>query len=161
MLQPVELRMDLLIHTLIAVADTYCDYASEEIQVLVAIGVPDVLIFGVRNHERRLVVVKNGREQVLAIGKNHFFFGHRNRIRQVAGERRGKKAVREIDEGYGQFGGEIVFRLSSSRTCSEGTERQFPHLRSGLDGRCGVRRVKSASQSWVISAQAKAEQTDG
>jgi len=47
---------------------------------LVAVRVPDVLVLGMRNHQRRLVIVKNRREQELAVGENHFFFGHRIRI---------------------------------------------------------------------------------
>ena len=47
-LQRIELLMHLGIHLIVAVADADGDDSAEEIQVLVAVGIPDILIFRVR-----------------------------------------------------------------------------------------------------------------
>ncbi len=46
-LQLVDLRVNLGVHLVVAMADADGDDAAEEIQILVAVGIPDVLIFGV------------------------------------------------------------------------------------------------------------------
>ncbi len=75
-LQAIDLRVQLPVHVLIAVADADGDDAAEEIQILIAVGVPDVLILGPRNNERFLVVVEDGRKEVVAVRENDLFFGH-------------------------------------------------------------------------------------
>ncbi len=75
-LQPVHLRVHLAIHLFIAMADADGDDAAEEIQVLIAVGVPHVLILGVRDHQRLLVVMEDGGEKVVAIGEENVLFGH-------------------------------------------------------------------------------------
>jgi hypothetical protein len=49
---------------------------AEEIQVLIPIGVPNVLILGARNDERLFIIVENGRKEVVPIRENDLFFGH-------------------------------------------------------------------------------------
>ena len=53
-LQLVDLLVNLSIHRLVAMADADGDDAAEEIQILIAVGVPDELILGVRDDQRLL-----------------------------------------------------------------------------------------------------------
>ena len=75
-LQLVDLRVQLLVHLFVAVADADGDDAAEEIQILIAVRVPHVLIFGVRDHQRFFVVVEDGGEEMVAVGEQDVFFGH-------------------------------------------------------------------------------------
>ena len=75
-LQAVDLRVQLLIHLFVAMADADGDDAAEEIQVLIAVGIPDVLILGVRDDQRLFVVMEDGGEQMVAVGEDDLFFGH-------------------------------------------------------------------------------------
>jgi len=57
-LQRVHLAVDLGVDFLIAVAHADGDDAAQEIQVLIAVGVPDVLVLGARHNERLFEVMK-------------------------------------------------------------------------------------------------------
>ena len=76
MLQPVDLGMQLFVHVVVAVTDADGDDAAEEIQILISIGVPHVLILGVGDHQRFLVVVEDGGEEMVPVGEEDVFFGH-------------------------------------------------------------------------------------
>ena len=67
--------MDLGVHLVVAVADADGDDAAEEIEVLVAVGVPDVLILGARDDQRFLEVMEDGGEEEFLVGEDDFFFG--------------------------------------------------------------------------------------
>jgi hypothetical protein len=69
MLQTVDLRMQFAIDLVVAVAHAHGDDAAEKVQVLIAVGVPNVLVLGVGDYQRRLVVVKDSRKKVLALSK--------------------------------------------------------------------------------------------
>ncbi len=66
-LQAIHLGMHLAIYVVIAVADANGDDAPEEIQILIPVRIPHILIFGVRNHQWFLVVVEDGREKIVAV----------------------------------------------------------------------------------------------
>ena len=76
-LQRVELAVHLGVHLVVAVPHAHRDDAAEEIQVLVAVGVPHVLVLGARHHQRLLVVMEDRGEQEFLVGENDFVFGHR------------------------------------------------------------------------------------
>src|SRR6185437_8033220 len=67
-LQGIELLVKFGVHFVVAVADAHCDDAAEKIEVLVSIGIPDILVFRMRNHERLLIVMKNCGKEELLIG---------------------------------------------------------------------------------------------
>ncbi len=75
-LQPIDLRVHFPVHLFIAMADADGDDAAEEIQVLIAVGIPNVLILGVRDDQRFLVVVEDAGKQVLALREKDLLFGH-------------------------------------------------------------------------------------
>ena len=75
-LQAIHLRVQLAIHLVIAVAHAHRDDAAEKIQVLIAVGVPNVLVLGVRDYQRFFVVMEHAREKVLALSQQDLFFGH-------------------------------------------------------------------------------------
>ncbi len=76
MLQTIDLRVQLAIHLFIAMPDADRDDAAEKIEVLIAVGIPNVLIFGVGDDQRVLVVMEDGRKKMVAIGEEDLFFGH-------------------------------------------------------------------------------------
>jgi hypothetical protein len=75
-LELVHLRVNRLVHLFVAVTDAHGQDAAEEVQVLVAVGIPDELVFGSGQHQRLAEVVENSREQTLLVGQNDFFLGH-------------------------------------------------------------------------------------
>ena len=66
----------LALTVVVAVADADGDDAAEEIEVLVAIGVPDVLIFGMRDDQRFLEVMEDRREEEFFLREKDFLFRH-------------------------------------------------------------------------------------
>ena len=82
MLQLIHLRVHRRVHPVVAVADADRQNAAEEIQVLVAVGVPDELILGAREHQRFAIVVEHRRKQAFLIRQNDFVFGHAVRASQ-------------------------------------------------------------------------------
>ncbi len=68
--------MDLAIHLVVAMADADGDNAAEEIEILVPVRIPDVLVFAARDHERVFVVMKNGRIKVVTMSEQDLFFSH-------------------------------------------------------------------------------------
>src|SRR5687767_6837717 len=76
MLERIELLVDFRVDCLIAVADAHGDNAPEEIEVLVSIGIPNILVLGARNHQRLLIKVEDAREQEFLIRENNFGFCH-------------------------------------------------------------------------------------
>ena len=52
MLQLIHLRVNRRVHPVIAVADAHRQDAAEEIQILVAVRIPDELVLGPRDHQR-------------------------------------------------------------------------------------------------------------
>ena len=66
----------LAFHLIVAMAHADGENAAEEVQILVAVRVPDELIFGMIQNQRLLEVMEDGREQKILIGENDFFFGH-------------------------------------------------------------------------------------
>ena len=75
-LQRIHLRVELRVDAVVAVADADRHDAAEEIEILVAVGVPDVLVLGARDHQRLLVIVKDRGKQKLPIGQDDFVLGH-------------------------------------------------------------------------------------
>jgi hypothetical protein len=75
-LQRIDLFVDLGIHLIVAMADAHGDDAAEEIEVLVAVGIPHVLILGARYDERFLVEVEDAREEEFLVRENDFVFSH-------------------------------------------------------------------------------------
>jgi hypothetical protein len=57
-------------------AHAYGDDAAEEIEVLVAVGIPHVLILGARDYERFFVEVEDAREEEFLVRENDFVFSH-------------------------------------------------------------------------------------
>jgi hypothetical protein len=53
------------------------DDTAEEVEILVAVRIVYILILGVGNDQRILVIVKYRGKQKLALGEQNFFFGHR------------------------------------------------------------------------------------
>lgn len=76
MLQRVDLFVQFPVYFVIAVPDAHRDDATEEIQILISVGVPNVLILCVRNDKRFFEVVKNGREKEIPAGEDDIVFGH-------------------------------------------------------------------------------------
>src|SRR6266852_2150187 len=68
--------MDLAIHFVVAMADADGDNAAEEIEILIPVCIPDVLVLAARNHQRVFVVMKNGRIKVVSMSEQNLFFGH-------------------------------------------------------------------------------------
>ena len=75
-LQLAHLFHDLLVHGLVAVADADGDDAAEEIEVLVAVSVPDELVFGAFDDQRLLEVMEHAGEQVALAGKDDLLLCH-------------------------------------------------------------------------------------
>ena len=76
MLEPIHLLVYRPVHLLIAVTDAHRQDAAEEIQILVAVGIPNVLVFRSGQHKRLAEVVENRREQAFLVGQNDFLLGH-------------------------------------------------------------------------------------
>src|ERR1039457_5850121 len=68
-LQGVHLGVDGAIHTVVAVAHTDGEDATEEIQIRASGGVVDELVFGARDYERLAVVMEDCRKQVFLAGE--------------------------------------------------------------------------------------------
>ena len=66
--------VDLGVHLLVAVADADGDDAAEEVEVLVAVGVPDILILGAGDDQGLLEEMEDGGEEEFLVGKDHFLF---------------------------------------------------------------------------------------
>lgn len=78
MLKFVDLGVDFAGDARVAVADRDGQDAAEEIKILAAFDVPDVLHFGVVGDEGFLVVVSDGRPDVFFVfGDGFFAAGHR------------------------------------------------------------------------------------
>ena len=75
-LELVHLGFNLGGDTRIAMADGDSHDAAKEIQVLVALGVPQVLHAGVISHQRFRVISADGRKEVLLMLFEYLFFGH-------------------------------------------------------------------------------------
>ena len=76
MLQLVDLRVYFGVYLIIAVPYADCDNAPEKVQVLIAVRIPDKLIFRVRDHQRLRKVVEHGRKEELFLGQEDFLFRH-------------------------------------------------------------------------------------
>ncbi len=74
--QPVHLLVDRAVDTVVGMADANGDNAAEEVQVLIPVGVPDVLVLGAYEDQRPAEVVKHGREQMVLVRKQYLVFGH-------------------------------------------------------------------------------------
>ncbi len=74
MLQRVDLTMDCSVHLIVAVADADGDDAAEEIEVLVAVSVPHVLVLGAGDDQGLLEKMENGGEEEFLVGEDHFLF---------------------------------------------------------------------------------------
>jgi threonine 3-dehydrogenase len=75
-LQFVELGVNLRVYLLIAVANADRDNPAEEIQILIAIRIPNVLILRSLNDKGLLEVMKDGGKEELFLRKKDFLFGH-------------------------------------------------------------------------------------
>jgi hypothetical protein len=75
-LQRIQLLVNFCVDLVVAMAHAHRHDAAQEIQVLIAIRIPEVLILGARNHQRLLIEVEDRGKQKLLIGKNNFVFGH-------------------------------------------------------------------------------------
>jgi hypothetical protein len=76
MLQRVHLGMHFAVHFFIAVAHADGHDAAKKIQILVAVGVPDVLILGARYDQRLFVIMENRGEKIFAIREENFILSH-------------------------------------------------------------------------------------
>src|SRR6266478_1488829 len=76
-LQAVDLRIDLAGHLWIAVADRNGQDAAEEIQVLAAFQVPQVLHFAAVRHQRPLVVIGHRRPEILLVLGDYLIAAYR------------------------------------------------------------------------------------
>ena len=95
------------VNLIVAVADADGDDAAEEIEILVAVGVPDVLIFRARHDQRLLEIMKDRREKEFFIGKNDFVFCHRLNLHRLRFHKRlvhVGAAVAEKLPGLADFG---------------------------------------------------------
>ena len=63
----------------VAVADADRENAAEEIQILLALNVIDVLILRMFDHQRLVIVRRHAREQILLLLLENFFFVHKLR----------------------------------------------------------------------------------
>src|SRR5262245_36384156 len=68
--------MHRFVHFLIAVSDADRKNPSEEVQVLIAVGVPDKLVLRASQHQRLAEVMKNSREQALLLRQKDLLLGH-------------------------------------------------------------------------------------
>jgi hypothetical protein len=75
-LQLIDLGVNAAVHEVVAVADADGDDAAEEIEVLVAIGIPNVLIFGMRDDQRFPEVIEDRREEEFFLREKDFLFRH-------------------------------------------------------------------------------------
>ena len=75
-LQSVDLLVNPGIHFLVAMSDANGENAAEKVQILVAVSVVNILVFGARNHQRFLVVVEDGGEQKFLVCEKDLFFCH-------------------------------------------------------------------------------------
>ncbi len=75
-LHGLQLLHDLPGYGRVGMADADGHDAAEEIQILVAVGIPDELVPGARQHQGSLVVVKHRGEDVLLLREYDFIFGH-------------------------------------------------------------------------------------
>ena len=75
-LQGINLLVDLGVDLVVAMAHAHGDDPAEEVQVLIAVGVPDILILGARDDQRLLIVMKDGGEEEFLISENDFVFSH-------------------------------------------------------------------------------------
>ena len=78
MLQFVHLRAYLGIHRFIAMSDADGDNATEEIQVLVSVSIPDILIFCAIEDQRLFEVMEYGRKNVFLLRQQNLVFCHRD-----------------------------------------------------------------------------------
>ena len=76
MFQLVDLRVYFLVYGFIAVAHAHRNDAAEEVEILVAVRIPDVLIFRVRDDQRFFEVMEDRREKKLPLGEKDFLFRH-------------------------------------------------------------------------------------
>ena len=79
-LQLVDLRLDLRRDLRIAVAHADGHDPAEEIEVLVALDIPQVLHRAVVGHQRMLVIVRHRRPQKLLVLADHFFAAARHSL---------------------------------------------------------------------------------
>jgi len=75
-LEFVDLRVNRLVHFLVAMTDAHGKNSAEEVQILVAVGVPHILVLGACQHQRLLKVVEDGWEQALLTRQDDFVFSH-------------------------------------------------------------------------------------
>ena len=75
-LEFIDLGMDFGVDLIVAMADADSEDATEEIEILVAIGIPDKLVFGAFDHERVFEIVEDGREEEFFLREDDFLFSH-------------------------------------------------------------------------------------
>ncbi len=76
MLDFVGLLVDRLGDFVIAVADADRENAAEEVEELLAVGVVDVLVLGVVDDQRFVVIGRHARKKILLLLIDDFFFVH-------------------------------------------------------------------------------------
>ena len=75
-LKLVELGMNFGIDFIVTVTDADGEDAAEEIKILVAVGIPDELVFGAFDDEWVFEIVKDRGEQKFFLRENDFLFIH-------------------------------------------------------------------------------------
>ena len=75
-LEFIELGMDFGIDFIVTMADADGEDATEEIEILVAIGIPDELVFGAFDDERVFEIVEDRREEEFFLREDDFLFSH-------------------------------------------------------------------------------------
>jgi len=72
----VHLRVDGLIDAGIGMADADGQDTAKEIEILAAIGVPNILVLAARDHQRLLIIVEDRWKEIFPVGEDDFLFGH-------------------------------------------------------------------------------------
>ncbi len=75
-LQFVQLLFNFGVDFIVTVAHADGEDAAEKIKILVAVRIPNELVFGAFDDERVFEVVKDGRKQEFFLRENNFLFGH-------------------------------------------------------------------------------------
>ncbi len=75
-LEFIELGMDFGVDFRVAMANADGENAAEEIEILVAVGIPDELVFGAFDDERLFEIVKDRGEEEFFLREDDFLFSH-------------------------------------------------------------------------------------
>jgi hypothetical protein len=126
-LQLVDLRVHLLVHGFVAVTHAHRYDAAEEIEILVPVRVPNVLVFGARDNERVFEVIENRGEKKLLPGQNDFLFRHLFYSNRMRGDAR-------LQSRSSQRGSSRVYRFDGRAALSKSLAGQAVGVKEVDDG---------------------------